>query len=161
MAVRHRLIKCSPHHVWSVLADGTRYAEWVVGTSVSRPEHGQWPEVGSAIHYEIRIGPLTLENRTVVRYCEEGRELGLEAHAGPLGTARIVIEVRPWGEDTLVLIDEHPLSGVGGMLHNVAMEAVIQIRHRAMLKRLADVCESAPRTTGGAAAAAPERERTS
>ncbi|GAA2252478.1 polyketide cyclase [Streptomyces ruber] len=145
MAVRHRLIRTSPDNVWAVLADGTRYAEWVVGTSDSYPVHGEWPRLGAAIRYEIRLGPLAVHNETVVRFCDEGRELGLEAQAGPFGSARIAIEVRPWGEDSLVFIDEHPLSGIGGRLHNMALEAALQIRHRAMLKRLADICECMPR----------------
>ncbi|MGY6026341.1 SRPBCC family protein [Streptomyces spinosirectus] len=147
MAVRHRLIKVSPQTVWSVLADGSRYAEWVVGTSGSEPVRGQWPQVGSAIGYSVPLGPLRLTNETVVRYCEEGSELGLEAQAGALGTARIAIELRPWGEHCLVVVDEHPLQGAGAspLLHNVGMEALIQIRHRAMLARLARVCEEEAR----------------
>ncbi|WP_328492103.1 SRPBCC family protein [Streptomyces sp. NBC_00414] len=141
MAVRHRLIKKSPREVWAVLADGTRYADWVVGTASSYPVRGQWPQVDSAIGYEVRAGFWTLRNESVVRACVEGRELELEAIAGPLGTARIAIELRPWGEYTLVIIDEHPLQGAGGVMHNVAVEGLIQLRHRAMLKRLADVCE--------------------
>ncbi|MFH8462943.1 SRPBCC family protein [Streptomyces sp. NPDC017991] len=141
MAVRHRLIKKSPSEVWAVLADGTRYADWVVGTASSYPVRGQWPQVHSAIGYEVRVGLWTLRNESVVRACVEERELELEAIAGPLGTARIAIELRPWGEYTLVIIDEHPLQGAGGTLHNVAVEGLIQVRHRAMLKRLADVCE--------------------
>ncbi|MFF9774357.1 SRPBCC family protein [Streptomyces sp. NPDC013978] len=142
MAVRHRLIKVSPQTVWDVLADGTRYAEWVVGTSASEPVRGQWPEVGSAIAYEIRVGPWRLSNETVVRYCDEGSELGLEARAGVLGTARISVELRPWGPYCLVIADEHPLQGVGGKLHNVGVEALIQVRHRTMLARLARLCEA-------------------
>ncbi|MBQ0851411.1 SRPBCC family protein [Streptomyces sp. BH-SS-21] len=141
MAVRHRLIKKSPREVWSVLADGTRYADWVVGTASSYPVRGWWPQVHSAIGYEVRVGLWTLRNESVVRACVEERELELEAIAGPLGTARIAIELRPWGEYTLVIIDEHPLQGAGGTLHNVAVEGLIQVRHRAMLKRLAEVCE--------------------
>lgn len=144
MAVRHRLIKVAPQTVWSVLADGSRYAEWVVGTSVSEPVRGQWPQVDSAISYEVRVGPLRLTNETVVRQCEEGSVLGLEARAGALGTARIAIELRPWGRYCLVIVDEHPLQGVSGRLHNVAVEALIQLRHRAMLARLARVCEAQP-----------------
>lgn len=146
MAVRHRLIKVSPQRVWTVLSDGSRYAEWVVGTSASEPVRGQWPEVGAAIGYEVRIGPLRLTNETVVRRCEEGSELELEADAGALGTARIAIELRPWGEHCLVIVDEHPLQGAGGRLHNVGAEAVIQLRHRAMLARLARVCEEQGRS---------------
>ena len=142
MAVRHRLIKVSPQAVWAVLADGTRYAEWVVGTSASEPVRGRWPQVGSAIEYEIRMGPLRLSNETVVRYCDEGSELGLEARAGVLGTARISIVSAPGDAYCLVIVDEHPLQGVGGALHNVGVEALIQLRHRSMLARLARLCEA-------------------
>ncbi|KOG42469.1 SRPBCC family protein [Streptomyces resistomycificus] len=145
MAVRHRLIKVSPQTVWAVLADGSRYAEWVVGTSSSEPVRGQWPEVGSAIGYEVRLGPVRLTNETVVRYCREGSELGLEARAGALGTARISLELHPWGRYCLVIADEHPLQGAGGKLHNVGVEALIQLRHRAMLARLTEVCEAQAR----------------
>ncbi|MDI9835403.1 SRPBCC family protein [Streptomyces sp. KAU_LT] len=141
MAVRHRLIHVGPSAVWDVLEDGSRYAEWVVGTARSEPVRGQWPQEGAAIRYEIRIGPARLANETVVRRYEEGRLLELEAKAGPLGTARISIEVRPWGEKTLVIVDEHPLQGAGGMLHNAGFEALIQLRHRTMLARLARICE--------------------
>ncbi|WP_329131372.1 SRPBCC family protein [Streptomyces sp. NBC_00670] len=152
MAVRHRLIKTAPEHVWTVLADGTRYAEWVVGTSSSTPVRGDWPELDSALRYEVRLGPLTFTNETVVRRCVEGSVLELEAHAGPLGTARIAIELRSWGEYTLVIVDEHPLQGAGRAMHNMAVETVIQLRHRPMLARLAKVCEKTGDEIDGARA---------
>ncbi|MEW2530248.1 SRPBCC family protein [Streptomyces sp. NPDC047071] len=141
MAVRHRLIRKPPTEVWAVLADGTRYAQWVVGTARSRPVRGQWPGQDAALAYEIRLGPLRLANETVVRRCQEGSTLELEAHAGPLGTARIALDLRAWGEHCLVTLDEHPLRGAGGRLHNAGFEALIQLRHRAMLGRLARLCE--------------------
>ncbi|MFJ1967711.1 SRPBCC family protein [Streptomyces sp. NPDC087903] len=145
MAIRHRLIKVSPRTVWTVLADGSRYAEWVVGTSASKPVRGQWPQTDAAIAYEIRLGPLSLTNETVVRRCDEGTALELEARAGVLGTARIALELRPWGSDCLVIVDEHPLQGAGGLLHNAGVEALIQVRHRAMLSRLDKVCQAESR----------------
>ncbi|MDX6361760.1 MAG: hypothetical protein QOC85_763 [Streptomyces sp.] len=141
MAARHQLIKTPPHRVWSVLADPTCYSRWVVGTASTRPSEGQWPEVGSSLSFDVRLGPWTVSNETVVRRCEAPSELELEAHSGPLGTARIAIEVRPWGEDTLVIVDEHPLRGAGGTLHNALFEVLFQLRHRAMLGRLAKLCE--------------------
>lgn len=168
MAVRHRLIKASPRSVWAVLEDGTRYADWVVGTASSEPVRGHWPQLGSAIGYEVHLGPFSLTNETVVRRCVPGEVLELEAKAGPLGTARIAIEVHTWGDHTLVKVDEHPLRGAGGRLHNVAVEGLLQLRHRAMLARLADLCETeaaeeerrrpmgqvvAPRPDGGGAGA--------
>lgn len=141
MAVRHRLIRKSPEDVWNVLCDVERYGDWVVGTSRAELDEGQWPELGAALRYEIRIGPLTLRNRTVVRRSEPGTVLELEADSGPLGTARIAMELRPWGEHTLLILDEHPLRGAGGALHNGLLEAAQQLRHRAMLGRLARLCE--------------------
>lgn len=142
MAVRHRLIQADPSVVWAVLADGHRYAEWVVGTSRSEPVRGEWPHTGAAIRFQVPLGPLRLVNETVVRRCEEGVCLELEAHAGVLGTARIAIELRPWGEHCLAIVDEHPLRGAGGRLHNVGFDALIQLRHRTMLARLARLCEN-------------------
>ncbi|MCI3927820.1 SRPBCC family protein [Streptomyces sp. AN091965] len=146
MAVRHRLIRKPPTEVWAVLADGNQYAEWVVGTAESRPVRGRWPREDAAIAYEIRLGPLRLANETVVRRCREGSTLELEAHAGPLGTARIAVDLRAWGEHCLVSLDEHPLRGAGGWLHNAGFEALIQLRHRAMLGRLARLCEDGGRS---------------
>ncbi|PWI13145.1 polyketide cyclase [Streptomyces sp. Act143] len=145
MAVQHRLIKAGPDTVWGVLADGHRYATWVVGTDSSRPERGRWPQKGASLGYLVRLGPLRLRNETVVRRCQEGSVLELEAHAAHLGTARIAIELRDWGEHCLVTIDEHPLQGAGGTLHNVGLDVVIRLRLRVMLARLARHCEqSAP-----------------
>jgi hypothetical protein len=148
-------MKTDPGTVWTVLADGSRYAEWVVGTSASRPVRGRWPQTGAVIEYEVRLGPVRLTNETVVRRCEEGAGLELEARAGALGTARIAIELRPWGEHCLVIVDEHPLQGAVGVLHNVGVEALIQIRHRAMLARLARVCEAEAAARGDGSGRGP------
>ncbi|MBT2472905.1 SRPBCC family protein [Streptomyces sp. ISL-66] len=141
MAVRNRLIHATPREVWAVLTDGSRYADWVVGTSESRVARGQWPEVGSALEYTVRIGPWTGSGTTVVRHVKAASELELEVDSGPLGTARVAIEIRPWGEQSLVIVDEHPLRGIGGTLHNAALDTLIQVRHRDMLGRLAKVVE--------------------
>ncbi|MFF3453993.1 SRPBCC family protein [Streptomyces sp. NPDC002730] len=143
MAVRHRLITKPPMAVWGVLEDGSRYADWVVGTSESRPVDDHWPELNSQIEYTVRLGPWTAVGRTIVRRVERPRQLELEVDSGPLGTARIAIEIRPWGADALVILDEHPLRGPGGALHNSLIDALLQVRHRSMLSRLADVVEQA------------------
>ncbi|MFD9421979.1 MULTISPECIES: SRPBCC family protein [unclassified Streptomyces] len=152
MAVRHRLIRKPPADVWEVLSDVEQYGHWVVGTSRSEQDEGQWPELGAALRYEIKIGPIILHNRTVVRRSEPTRVLELEADSGPLGTARIAMELRPWGEHTLVILDEHPLRGAGGALHNGLIDVAQQVRNRAMLGRLARLCEgdeNPPRTNPG------------
>ncbi|MGW7331980.1 SRPBCC family protein [Streptomyces sp. NPDC054840] len=141
MAVRHQLIRRSPPAVWAVLADPTLYGEWVVGPSGSTPLDPTWPAVGSRLRYTVRLGPWSAEGTTTVRHQETGKELELEASFKALGTARIFLQLRPWGEETLVVCDEHPLRGLGGTLHNPVSEAALQLRHRGMLARLARVVE--------------------
>jgi uncharacterized protein YndB with AHSA1/START domain len=143
MAVRHALVKRPPEAVWAVLSDGSRYAEWVVGTRRTEEADQGWPEVGTAIRYEMRIGPVTLANRTEVRLCEPLRRLELEASAGRLGSARISLQLIPWGAaETLVVVDEHPLRGPSARLHGAPLELLLQWRHRRMLERLAGVVEA-------------------
>ncbi|WP_395366058.1 SRPBCC family protein [Streptomyces sp. YH02] len=144
MAVRHKLIRRPPPTVWAVLADPTRYGEWVVGPSESRPLDQSWPAVDSRLRYSVRLGPWAVDGVTTVRHTEPGRELELEAAFEGVGTARIFLQLRPWGEGTLVVCDEHPLRGIGGTLHNPVSEALLQLRHRGMLARLAQVVEERP-----------------
>lgn len=140
MAIRYQLIRRPPAAVWKVLEEPSSYADWVVGTHETAPREGRWPELGSSLAYTLKVGPRRIEGYTVVRRYEPPRYLELEANS-PFGNARIAIDVRGWGDETLVILDEHPLRGLGSKLHNVALDAVIQIRHRGMLGRLARLVE--------------------
>ncbi|MGW0788689.1 SRPBCC family protein [Streptomyces sp. NPDC002911] len=142
MAIRHQLIHHPPPALWSVLEQPDQYGKWVVGTHESHLRQGRWPEVGSSIEYTVRLGPKEFQGHTTVRRLERPEVLELEAYSGPLGSARIAFDIRPWGDKTLVLLTEHPLQGLGGTLHNVALDAVLQLRHRAMLGRLAKVVDA-------------------
>ncbi|MET9374130.1 SRPBCC family protein [Streptomyces sp. NPDC003035] len=159
MAVRHQLIRRSPEDVWAVLADPSRYSEWVVGTSDSEPLDGDWPQVGSRLRYTVRLGPWSGHGETIVRRCEPGAELELEAVAQGIGTARIALVVSPWGEETLVICDEHPLRGLGGRWHNTLSDSLIELRHRGMLARLARTVENrqGEDRTGRTGGASPTR----
>ncbi|MGW4289694.1 SRPBCC family protein [Streptomyces sp. NPDC004673] len=149
MAIRYQLIRRPPSAVWKVLEEPSHYADWVVGTHETAPREGRWPEQGSSLAYTLKIGPRRVEGYTVVRRHEPPRRLELEAKS-PFGNARIAIDVRDWGGESLVVVDEHPLRGLGDKLHNVALDTVIQLRHRGMLSRLARLVErETPRSTGG------------
>src|SRR5271166_5387888 len=140
MAVLNVLVDRGPADVWDVLADGSAYGEWVMGARQTSDIDPRWPEVGSALRYTARFGPLTYEDVTTVRLVDPGRHLELEAHAGRLGTARISIELLPWGEDrTVVIMDEHPLTGPGARWHSVAVEALLRFRNERMLRTLARI----------------------
>ncbi|MBN3928239.1 SRPBCC family protein [Streptomyces verrucosisporus] len=142
MAVRHVWVNRKPERVWSVLGDAEQYQKWVVGTRETHESEGRWPEVGTALRYTIGMGPLTERGHTIVRVCEPPGQLELEASAGRLGTARIAISVKPWGEGSLITMDEHPLRGAVAQLHTAPLDAALQLRHRMMLSRLRKVVES-------------------
>ncbi|MBU7600752.1 hypothetical protein JGS22_024790 [Streptomyces sp. P38-E01] len=101
MAVRKHLIDPSPTDVWAVLEGEHPYGRWVVGASDSRADEGNWPEKGSSLAHSLRLGPKEFASRTVVRRIDRPQTLELEADGGPLGTARIAFDIRPWGDKTL------------------------------------------------------------
>ncbi|GAA2443112.1 SRPBCC family protein [Streptomyces macrosporus] len=127
--------------MWDVLGDADQYQRWVVGTRETRESEGHWPEVGTTLRYGIGMGPLTVHGHTIVRVCEPPERLELEASAGRLGTARIAIRLVPWGEGTLITMDEHPLRGTVARLHTAPLDVALQLRHRLMLTRLRNVVE--------------------
>lgn len=136
MAVNNRRMAVAPTSVWSVLADGHCYSRWVVGTSAIRGVDAHWPAMGSRLHYTVGRGPLRHEGHTEVVSVDLGRRLELEAHAWPLGTARIEICLEQAGDGTQVLMIEHPARGAAGALHNPAFDLLIKARNVEALRRL-------------------------
>lgn len=141
MAVLNVLVCRSPEQIWNVLSDGWAYREWVMGTQAIKAVDDGWPAAGTSIRYAVGVGPLSMTDRTTVRISEPCRELQLEAHAGWIGTARIAIQILPWGEHSVVIFDEHPLSGRGARLHNMAIDGLLRLRNRWMLDKLAELVE--------------------
>ncbi len=140
MAVLNVLVDRPSRQVWDVLSDGTSYAEWVVGTQHIDDVDADWPALGTMIHYSFGIGPWTMNDVTTVRLVDPGKRLELEVQAGPVGTARVAIELIPWGEDrTVVILDEHPLSGLGARWHSIIVEGLLRLRNERMLRSLADL----------------------
>lgn len=141
MAILNLVLDRPRSDVWDALRDGQSYAEWVAGTQEILGVDSSWPEVGSRLRFRAGIGPLSFEDRTVVRRLEPDR-LELEAFAGPIGTARVSIEVHDWGEkQCLVIIDEHPLTGPAARWHNSLVEVLLRIRNRRMAASLKDIVE--------------------
>jgi hypothetical protein len=141
VAVVNVLVERPREQVWDVLADGYAYQDWVIGTREIRAVDDGWPAEGTSIHYTVGWGPLALRGRTTVRQVEKGRRLGLEADAGPLGSARIVIDLDEWGDGTVVVLDEHPLRGPAYWLHSAVSETVLLVRGRPMVNQLARLVE--------------------
>jgi len=135
------LIERPPDDVWELLADGHSYAEWVVGTQQIHEVDERWPAPGATIKFTAGVGPLHFSDTTTVRRLEPHRELELEAQAQWLGSARISFDVRSWGENTLVIIDEHPLRGPGARWHNAVADIMLRFRNRRLVRSLAAAVE--------------------
>ncbi|MEU2913565.1 SRPBCC family protein [Streptomyces massasporeus] len=153
MSRNRRLILSSPSEVRDLLSDGSRYGEWVSGTQQVTVADPHWPEVGARLQVRFGLGPLTLDDVCVVRICEPRSRLELEAKADPFGAARIAMNLIPWGEHTLFVLDRHPLRGPGIRVHGLPVDHVVSIRNGMMLTKLAriavrehrDSARSAPR----------------
>jgi hypothetical protein len=140
MAVLNVLVDRDPKQVWSVLSDGWAYSDWVVGTQHIRDVDPDWPAQGSQIRYVVGVGRWTVEDVTTVRLVDPERRLELEVNAGRLGSARVSIALLPWGEEcTVVIIDEHPLTGPGARWHSLVVELLLGFRNRRMVRSLARV----------------------
>ncbi len=147
VAVRNVLVNATPEQVWAVLADGWSYDQWVVGTTDIRSVDPGFPAEGTSLAYTAGWSPLRMKDRTTVRIAEPLRRLELEANTRLVGTARISVEVLAWGEKSVVVIDEHPLSGLGWFLHNPLSEMVLSLRNRLMAHSLAQLVESRARSS--------------
>jgi uncharacterized protein YndB with AHSA1/START domain len=139
MARRQQLVKCPPQRVWRILANGESYAQWVVGTQQILHADAAWPAVDAELRFQVGVGPIHFEDSCVVRICEPQRRLELEAMAKPFGTARIAFTLIPWSDNTLVILDEHPLLGAGARLQGPLSECLLHVRNRRLLANLARV----------------------
>jgi hypothetical protein len=134
-------IAASPAAVFSVLAQGWFYSNWVVGTSHVRAVDADWPEVGSRIHHATGVWPAVVRDETVVKSVVPELQLTLVAKGWPLGEARVDLELDAVGEGTNVSLHETPVSGPGKWLHNPLLERVLVRRNIETLARLKALVE--------------------
>ncbi|MGX4689822.1 SRPBCC family protein [Streptomyces sp. JNUCC 63] len=151
MARNRRLILSSPSRVWGLLSDGHRYGEWVSGTQQVVAADPHWPEVGARLQVRVGVGSLVLDDTCVVRICEPQRRLELEAKADPFGAARIAMNLIPWGENTLFVLDWHALRGPGIRMHELPVDYIVSIRNGMMLTKLARIAVREQRGSVGGA----------
>jgi len=136
MALHNIIVRAHPKDVWEVLADPYSYQRWVMGTKRIVQADPDWPEPGSAFEYEAGFGPLKFRGRTMARGRDETSHLEIEADAKVLA-ARVAISVRPWGDDSLVILEEHWIRGSYLLLENPLVDLALNIRNRVMVKHLA------------------------
>ena len=134
--------RSSPEDVFAVLADGHRYADWVVGAKRVRAVDDTWPEPGSRFHHEVGVGPLTLKDSSELLSMDPPRQVVLEVRAWPAGKARGTITVSPGqGGGSEVLMEEVPTDGPAKALDSWPLRRVTMLRNVESLKRLRRVAD--------------------
>lgn len=142
----------TPNDVLAVLADGRRYAEWVVGAKRIRSVDASWPAPGSRFHHSLGVGPFTLDDSTVIVSSESippppgatSGEVVLEARAWPAGTGLVTVTVRAAaeGSGSQVTIDEVPHHGLAKILDNPLLHALTALRNATSLRRLREAART-------------------
>ena len=137
MAVTRRRIPHPPSAVYALLADGFRYAEWVVGAKRIRAVDPGWPAVGSQFHHTVGVGPLSTDDSTeVLTFAEEGPVV-LKARGWPTGAARVTITAEASSDGgSEVVIDEVPIEGPAKSLQNPVLDQLLHLRNVESLRRM-------------------------
>jgi uncharacterized protein YndB with AHSA1/START domain len=130
-----------PERVFDVLRDPWRFADWVVGAKEIRAVDATWPAVGSRFHHRFGVGPLTIDDSTVLEEIDPPTRLVLRARARPAGVARVELRLVPVTGGTEVHMEERPVSGVAERLDNPLLDALVVVRNRRSLRRLAALVE--------------------
>lgn len=140
MATTTRLINTTPDRVFTVLADGWTYSDWVVGTAHIRNVDDGYPAIGTEIHHKAGPWPVSLKDRTTVLECEPGRMLLLKLRLWPLGAGQVRFTLEPVGAAaTRVTMVEQFTEGPLIGLRNKVNDVVLHYRNRESLRRLADI----------------------
>ncbi len=131
-----------PEAVFSVLSDGWRYADWVVGAKKIRNVDADWPTPGSKFHHRVGIGPIEINDSSKLEAIDPPRSMTLNVRARPAGVARVHITLEPDGEGgTRIEMDEHPIAGIAKVTDNPIQRALLRGRNLEALRRLKNLAE--------------------
>jgi hypothetical protein len=137
-----RNVGASAEDVWSVLADGWTYANWVVGAARIREVDQRWPATGSKIHHSFGLWPALIHDSTRVESSTPTTDLVLIARGWPAGESKVHITVEPKGVDSSeVVITEDAVSGPARLVPPFIRHALFVPRNRETLHRLALIAE--------------------
>jgi uncharacterized protein YndB with AHSA1/START domain len=140
VAIVQRTVQASPQQIFTVLADGWTYSDWVVGTVHIRDVDESWPQVGAKLHHKAGPWPLSLHDSSTVLAMEQDRRLKLRAGLWPLGSAvvEMILEPRTDG-GTRITMKEDFEAGPLLWARNKLNDLVLHRRNIESLRRLTDI----------------------
>jgi hypothetical protein len=142
VSITERIVRAPAESVYSVLADGWSYADWVVGTAHIRDVDAGWPAPGTRLHHKAGPWPVSIKDRSESLDWEPERMLLLKVHVWPFGAGHVKFTLDPLdGHATRVTMQEQftegPLLGV----RNKVGDVLLHFRNEEALQRLADIAE--------------------
>jgi uncharacterized protein YndB with AHSA1/START domain len=141
VARNRRHVDAAPERVYAVLADARRYADWVVGSQDVRDADPAFPRPGTRFHHSVGIGLFVVKDHTEVLEADPPWRLRLAAHARPLGSATVTLELEPRGSGTAVTMIEDP-RGISAPLKLLPLVHLFaRVRNAESLRRLAELVE--------------------
>jgi uncharacterized protein YndB with AHSA1/START domain len=144
MAVNDIHMDAPPERVFAVLADWRSYGDWVVGSRLMRGADPGFPAAGTRFHHQVGIGPLHLNDHTVVMEVDQPRKLILKAKARPLGTAIVDLTIESEGGGSHVTMREDPGDTLSAFVFNPLMHLLVRGRNAEALQRLKRLAEERP-----------------
>ena len=142
MSLNVRAFHCPPAAVFEVLADGWLYPVWVVGASRMRDVEDAWPEAGAVLQHSVGAWPVLLNDETVSLEWDPPHRMAMQAKGWPIGEARVVLDVKPRGNECVVRIQEQAQEGPGRWwMPRLVRELILYARNRETLQRLAFLVE--------------------
>jgi len=136
-----RKMQCTPEDVFRVLSDGWLYPGWVVGASRMRAVAAEGPATGATLQHSFGVWPILTNDETVIEHIDPPRQCVLRAKGWPIGVARVVIDVKPHPDGSLVRIQEEAIAGPGRLVPRMVMDALLHWRNAETLHRLAFLAE--------------------
>ncbi len=133
----------SPDAVFAVVADGWRYADWVVGARRVRAVDESWPEPGSHFHHEVGVGPFTVRDLTELEAIDPPHRIVLVVKVRPGGMGRVTISIEARDGGSEVLMEEVLISGPALVLDSWLFRKVTMLRNQESLKRLRRLVDGA------------------
>lgn len=139
MAENEIMIDASPDEVWAVLADPQTFDDWVLGAQNVRDADDSWPAVGSRLLHSTGVGPLTVDDETLVEEAVPPTRLVLLAKVGPVGAFRVTLELRGADGRTKLFMQEDPVGGIAA--HTPGTDSAIAARNAISLGKLKELAE--------------------
>lgn len=138
----HRLIRCGPKDVFSVLADGNLLAGWVHESSHVEDLDPGWPLPGSQSQHASRLGPLSLHDGAAIVEWDPPRHMTLTLHGRLVGTTVVTLDVERGANGCLAHLSETVVTGPGLLLPARLRRAGLHLHNGERLERLARLAET-------------------